>query len=173
MNYLRRHGCDEMQGFLFSQPLPADECAQLLKARTTLALPPAAESGRKTLLIVDDEPGVLSALKRVLRRDGYEILAVGSAREGFDVLATHEVQVIISDQRMPEMNGSEFLSRVRELYPDTIRIVLSGYTDLDTIVAAVNHGAIYRFLTKPWDDDLLREHIREAFRHQETAQRKS
>ncbi|MDZ4255801.1 MAG: EAL domain-containing protein [Sulfuritalea sp.] len=173
MNYLRRHGCDEMQGFLFSQPLPADECAQLLKARTTLALPSAAESERKTLLIVDDEPGVLSALKRVLRRDGYEILAVGSAREGFDVLATHEVQVIISDQRMPEMNGSEFLSRVRELYPDTIRIVLSGYTDLDTIVAAVNHGAIYRFLTKPWDDDLLREHIREAFRHQETAQRKS
>ncbi|MFZ2853055.1 MAG: EAL domain-containing protein [Rhodocyclaceae bacterium] len=171
MNYLRRHRCDEMQGYLFSRPLPATACAELLAAHTTLELPLEAAEHR-TLLIVDDENNILQALKRVLRHGGYEILTAGSAREGFDLLARHAVQVILSDQRMPEMNGTEFLSRVRELYPDTIRIVLSGYTDLETITNAVNRGAIYRFLTKPWDDDLLREHVREAFRHQEMTDRK-
>ncbi|HJV92049.1 MAG TPA: EAL domain-containing protein, partial [Azonexus sp.] len=169
MNYLRRHHCDEMQGYLFSRPLPADACAQLFAAHTTLELPAEAASEAKTLLIVDDESNVLQALRRVLRKDGYEILSAGSAREGFDILANHEVQVILSDQRMPEMSGTEFLSRVRELYPDTIRIVLSGYTDLQSITEAVNRGAIYRFLTKPWDEDLLRDHIREAFRYQEVS----
>lgn len=173
LNYLRRHGCDEMQGYLFSRPLPADGCAQLLRERKRLILPAAEEGERKTLLIVDDEAGIRDALRRALRRDGYEILVAGSASEGFDVLATHEVQVILSDQRMPEMNGTEFLSRVRGLYPDTIRIVLSGYADLESIVDAVNRGAIYRFLTKPWDDDQLREHVREAFRHQEAARRRA
>jgi EAL domain-containing protein (putative c-di-GMP-specific phosphodiesterase class I)/ActR/RegA family two-component response regulator len=169
LNYLRRHGCDEMQGYLFSRPLPADDCEQLLRERKRLILPAAEEGDRKTLLIVDDETGIRDALRRVLRRDGYEIFSVGSAREGFDILASHEVQVILSDQRMPEMNGTEFLARVRGLYPDTIRIVLSGYSDLESVVDAVNRGAIYRFLTKPWDDDQLREHVREAFRHQEAA----
>jgi CheY-like chemotaxis protein len=161
--------CDEMQGYLFSRPLPADDCEQLLRERKRLILPAAEEGDRKTLLIVDDETGIRDALRRVLRRDGYEIFSVGSAREGFDILASHEVQVILSDQRMPEMNGTEFLARVRGLYPDTIRIVLSGYSDLESVVDAVNRGAIYRFLTKPWDDDQLREHVREAFRHQEAA----
>lgn len=170
MNYLRRHRCDEMQGFLFSRPLPAEQCAQLFARHSSMELPPAEAGTAKTLLIVDDEPNILQALRRILRKCGYEILTATSAREGFDLLANHRVQVILSDQRMPEMNGTEFLSRVRELYPDTIRIVLSGYTDLETITNAVNRGAIYRFLTKPWDDDLLREHIREAFRHQEATQ---
>ena len=168
MNYLRRHHCDEMQGYLFSRPLPAEDCARLFAARATLELP-REEEGHKTLLIVDDESNILQALNRVLRNRGYQILTANNAREGFELLACHDVQVILSDQRMPEMNGTEFLSRVRELYPDTIRIVLSGYTDLESITGAVNRGAIYRFLTKPWDDDLLREHIREAFRHQEEA----
>ena len=70
----------------------------------------------------------------------------------------------MSDQRMADMSGTEFLARVRDLYPDTIRMVLSGYTDLATITEAINHGAIYRFLTKPWNDDELREHIQAAFR---------
>lgn len=172
MNYLRRRHCDEMQGFFFSRPVPAAQIAAMLRDRTTLALPQAADAEKKTLLIVDDESGVLSAMRRLLRRDGYEIFAVNSAREGFEVLARHEVQVIMSDQRMPEMNGTEFLSRARDLYPDTIRIVLSGYTDLESIAGAINRGAIYKFLTKPWDDDLLRENVREAFRHHDAAKRK-
>ncbi|MBI2309269.1 MAG: EAL domain-containing protein [Rhodocyclales bacterium] len=172
MNYLRRHQCDQIQGYLFSQPLPADQLAQLLRESRTLSLPTAATDERKSLLIVDDEASILSALKRVLRRDGYEIFVVGSAAEGFDVLAEHEIQVILSDQRMPEMSGTEFLSRVKDLYPDTIRIVLSGYTDLEAITGAINRGAIYRFLTKPWDDEQLREHLREAFRHYAAGKRR-
>lgn len=74
---------------------------------------------------------------------------------------------------MPEMSGTDFLSRARDLYPDTIRIVLSGYTDLESISDAINRGSIYKFLTKPWDDDLLRENIREAFRHHDVARSKS
>ncbi|MBI4990316.1 MAG: EAL domain-containing protein [Rhodocyclales bacterium] len=171
MNYLRTHGCDEIQGFYFSRPLPATEFAQLLTQHKVFALPSPMAGERKTLLLVDDEPNILSALKRLLRRDGYEILAAGSAKEGFELLATHEVQVILSDQRMPEMNGTEFLARVREIYPETIRIVLSGYTDLDSVTEAINRGSIYRFLTKPWDDDMLRQHVREAFRHYGAARR--
>ncbi len=173
MNYLRLQGCDEMQGFYFARPLPAEEFAAALAGHKALALPPPAAGERKTILLVDDEANILSALKRVLRRDGYEILSAGSAREGFELLATHEVQVILSDQRMPEMNGTDFLARVCELYPDTIRIVLSGYTDLNSVTESINRGAIYRFLTKPWDDELLRNHVREAFRHHEAGRRKA
>ncbi|WP_114970787.1 EAL domain-containing protein [Rhodoferax ferrireducens] len=163
MNYLRRHHCDEMQGYLFSRPLPAAECAQLLAMQKKLTLPPLARGERKTLLIIDDETNILSALKRLLHRENYEILTADTADVGFDLLATHEVQVVVSDQRMPEMNGTEFLSRVKDLYPDTVRIVLSGYTDLESITDAVNHGAIYKFFTKPWDDETMRDNIRDAF----------
>jgi len=119
----------------------------------------------RTLLLVDDEENILSALTRLLRRDGYHILRASSGREGLELLAANAVGVIISDQRMPEMSGTEFLSKVKDMYPDTVRIVLSGYTELNSITDAINRGAIYKFLTKPWDDDLLREHIREAFAH--------
>jgi DNA-binding NtrC family response regulator len=75
----------------------------------------------------------------------------------------HRVQVIISDQRMPSMSGTTFLSKVKELHPDTTRIILSGYTELESVIDAINRGAVYRFFTKPWDDQQLREQIREVF----------
>jgi diguanylate cyclase (GGDEF)-like protein/PAS domain S-box-containing protein len=168
--YLRQQGCDQMQGFYFSRPLPADQFTRL--AQDGEGLPPAApEEAGRTLLLVDDEPGIVAALSRMLRRDGYRILTAGSAREGLEVLARQRVQVILSDQRMPEMQGTEFLSRVKGLYPDTVRIVLSGYTELESILRAINDGAIYKFLTKPWDDELLRRHIRDAFLYQEAVVR--
>ncbi len=162
--FLRRNRCDQVQGYYFSRPLPAEEFAQFLRIGKTLELGKdnEGEPGR-TLLIVDDEESILASLRRLLRRDGYRILTASSAAEAFELLAVNEVQVIASDQRMPQMNGTEFLSRVKEIYPDTIRLVLSGYTELQSITDAINHGAIYKFLTKPWDDDLLRGHIREAF----------
>jgi DNA-binding NtrC family response regulator len=116
------------------------------------------------LLIVDDEVNILHSLRRLLRHEGYRILTAGNAGEGFEILARNNVDVIISDQRMPEMSGTEFLNRVRDLHPATVRIVLSGYTDLGSVTDAINKGAIYKFLTKPWDDDLLRANIAEAFR---------
>ncbi|MFH1495300.1 MAG: response regulator, partial [Pseudomonadota bacterium] len=102
----------------------------------------------RTILLVDDEANILSALTRLLRPQGYRILRAGSGREGLELLAQNEVGVIVSDQRMPEMTGVEFLHQVRELYPDTVRIVLSGYTELNSITDAINRGAIYKFLTK-------------------------
>jgi CheY-like chemotaxis protein len=117
-----------------------------------------------TLLLVDDEPNILSALHRLLRRDGYTILTSDDPEKALAILANQTVDVILSDQRMPGMTGVEFLRRVRQTHPDTVRIALSGYTDLQFITDAINEGAVYKFLTKPWDDEQLRSHIREAFR---------
>lgn len=123
------------------------------------------EDAEKTILLVDDEENILKALVRLLRRDGYTILTASSANEGLELLKSNTVGVILSDQRMPEGSGVEFLRQVKQLYPDTIRMVLSGYTDLNSITEAINQGAIYKFLTKPWEDDLLRENISKAFTH--------
>jgi CheY-like chemotaxis protein len=106
-------------------------------------------------------------LRRSLRRGGYRILTAPSAADGLRCLAENDIDVIISDQRMPGMTGVEFLRRSKELYPGTVRMVLSGYTELQSITDAINEGAIYKFLTKPWDDDLLRANVDEAFRQKE------
>jgi diguanylate cyclase (GGDEF)-like protein/PAS domain S-box-containing protein len=163
-SFLRGRRCDAMQGYLFSRPLPPADFEQLLTGNKRLPLADIQHDNGQTLLLVDDEPNILSSLTRLLRREGYRILAATSPGEAFELLATHPVQVIVSDQRMPEMSGTEFFARVRQLYPDTIRLVLTGYTDIESITGAINRGAITKFLTKPWDDDQLREQIREAFR---------
>lgn len=162
--FLRGRRCDAIQGYLFSPALAPAEFEQLLAGRQQLPIADLPANGLNTLLILDDEPNVLNALKRLLRRENFQILTAETPSAAFEHLARQPVQVVLSDQRIPEMSGSEFLSRVRQLYPDTIRIVLSGYTDIDSVTSAINQGAIYRFLTKPWDDDRLREEIREAFR---------
>ncbi len=164
--YLRRHLCDEIQGYYFSRPVPPEEFEHMLLQGKRL--PKALESGlpqRQTLLILDDEPNVLASLQRMVRRDGYHTLKAQTPDEAFELLALHRVQVIMCDQRMPRMSGTEFLSKVKDLYPDTIRIVLSGYTELESILDAVNRGSVYRFYTKPWDDEVLCSNIREAFQH--------
>ncbi|MDB5800708.1 MAG: diguanylate cyclase [Rhodocyclales bacterium] len=164
--YLRRHRCDQIQGYYFSRPLPLAALENMLREQKCLP-PPEGEAHvpRQTILLVDDDPHVLTALRRTLRQDGYHILSALSAAEGFELLAQHPVQVILCDQLMPAMSGTVFLDKVKALYPDTLRIVLSGYTDLDSIMDAINRGAIYRFYTKPWDNKILRENIREVFRH--------
>ena len=120
---------------------------------------------RCTVLLIDDEANILASLKRTLRREGYAILTAESASEGFSLLARNEVQVIVSDQRMPEMNGTEFLARVKNLYPNTVRMVLSGYSDISAVTDSINRGAIYRFMMKPWDDEQLKQEIAGALRH--------
>ncbi len=127
----------------------------------------AAPARTRTILLVDDEENILAAMRRVLRREGYQILTAGSGAEGLTLLAANPVDVIVSDQRMPNMTGVEFLRQAKATHPDTIRIVLSGYTELQSITDAINEGAIYKFLTKPWDDELIRANIAEAFRQKE------
>ena len=122
---------------------------------------------QRSLLLVDDEENITRSLIRLLRQDNYKIYTAKSGEEGLEILKQHQIGVILSDQRMPEMSGTEFLSKVRKNYPDTIRIVLSGYTDLRSVTDAINEGEIYKFLTKPWDDNLLRGNISEAFKQYE------
>jgi diguanylate cyclase (GGDEF)-like protein/PAS domain S-box-containing protein len=165
-NYLRSRNCDEMQGYLFSRPVTADVFEQMLRVGKRLTLPDLAAESRQTLLLVDDERSILSALTRSLRQDGYRILSAGSGEDALELLALNAVQVIISDQRMPAMSGTEFLRRVARLYPATVRILLSGYTDLKVVTEGVNQGAVFQFITKPWDDDMLRQKVRDAFRRQ-------
>ncbi len=164
LHYLRRHRCDEMQGYYFSPAVPAAAFVTMLQEHKRLMLETTTVEYANTLLLVDDEPKILSILKRILRSDGYNLLTASSGLEALELLAKHAVQVIVADQRMPNMSGAEFLGIVKQLYPDTIRIILSGYTDIEVIAESVNRGAVFKFLTKPWDDQLLREHIRDAFR---------
>lgn len=167
LGFLRRNQCDFFQGYLFSPPLPGTDIDELLRRRFLLPhvfQESAIQQPARTLLLLDDEDNVLRALVRLLRRDGYRLLTASSVSEAFDLLARNDVQVIVSDQRMPDMSGTEFLGRVRDMYPDTVRLALSGYTDVATISDAINQGAAYRFLIKPWDDAELRGHIRAAFR---------
>lgn len=168
LNFLRLRDCDEMQGFYFSKALPAEEFEALLRESRKLEFPAASELPERRLLVVDDEPAIIASLKRLFRREGYNVLSAPGGAEALDLLARLEVGVVISDARMPEMSGSEFLGRVRELHPDTVRIMLSGYTDLQAVTSAVNRGEIFRFMTKPWDDAELIETVRDAFRHYES-----
>lgn len=164
--YLRRLGCDEIQGYLFSPPVPEADFLALLREGRAVPGQPAPENGDRTLLLVDDEPGILAALRRMFRQEGYRILTAGGGAEGLELLASENVRVVISDQRMPGMSGTEFLTRVKSMHPDCLRIILSGQADMASVLDAINDGAVYKFFTKPWDDQLLRERIREAFRVQ-------
>ena len=165
MAYLRRNRCDEIQGFHFSRALPAAQLAQLVrKNRAAPDRPAADDSNVQTILVVDDDVDTLSALHRLLRRDNYRVLTASSPTEAFELLALYRVQVVMCDQRMPVMSGTEFLSKVKEMYPDTMRIILSGYTGVQTVLDSINRGAIYKFYTKPWDDAELRDNVRLAFR---------
>lgn len=115
-----------------------------------------------TILCVDDEVNVLRSLKRLLRNEGYRLLTATSGNEGLKLLEENEVHLVISDQRMPEISGTEFLARVKEDYPDAIRIVLTGYTEVDSITESINKGHIYKLLLKPWNDQSLRLEIKQA-----------
>jgi two-component system probable response regulator PhcQ len=117
----------------------------------------------RTLLIVDDEENVLSALQRTLRRENYTLLTASEPAEGLAILRTTPVDVVLSDHLMPNMSGLEFLKDVRALHPDVVRIMLTGHAEASTAMEAINEGEIYRFLTKPWDDAELKVALHLAF----------
>lgn len=115
------------------------------------------------ILIVDDEPGVRSALKRALSDEGCTVHTAESGPEGLRILDREPVKVVLSDERMPDMAGSEFLGIVRDRHPYTVRIVLTGQANVESAMRAINSGEIYRYLTKPWDDNDLCLTVRSAF----------
>jgi response regulator RpfG family c-di-GMP phosphodiesterase len=119
-----------------------------------------------TLLFVDDEPGILSALRRLFRPHGYRILVAESGAAGLAQLEQEPIDLIISDMRMPEMDGAAFLKQVCQRWPSTMRILLTGYADVTSTVAAINEGEIYRYIAKPWDDQEIVNTVRDALDRQ-------
>jgi response regulator RpfG family c-di-GMP phosphodiesterase len=105
-----------------------------------------------TLLFVDDEPSILSSLRRLFRPHGYRILTAESGAEALDLMAREQVDLVISDMRMPEMDGAQLLNQVRLRWPGAVRVLLTGYADISSTIAAINQGEIYRYIPKPWDD---------------------
>jgi len=122
---------------------------------------------RHTVLFVDDEVNILKALQRLLRHEDLEVLCAARAAEALDLLDRTPAQVVVTDQRMPEMTGVDLLSAIRERHPDMVRMMLTGFTEMNVAVEAINRGEIYRLITKPWNDDELKATIRQAFDHYE------
>jgi len=119
-------------------------------------------SALPTVLFVDDEESVLRAIQRQFSAEPYKLLLATSARNALDMLEKMVVQVVVSDFRMPNMNGAEFLGIIAERWPDTVRIVLSGFADLSSVITAINEGQIYKFICKPWQGAELKETVRTA-----------
>lgn len=117
------------------------------------------------VLLVDDEPHIIKALKHVLHNEPYEIMSAATAREAMALLKTEAIDVVVSDENMPDMTGAEFLAEARREYPETVGILLTGQPSLEVISRAVNQGEIFRFLTKPWEEDELISTIAQALRH--------
>jgi DNA-binding NtrC family response regulator len=113
------------------------------------------------VLYVDDEINNLNSFKAAFRRD-FDIYTAQSAREGRKILDTNEIGVIITDQRMPGMTGIEFLESILPVYPDTIRILLTGFSDMNAVMDAINRGQVYKYLVKPWQNDELKLYIQNA-----------
>ena len=123
-------------------------------------MPPA-----HAVLFVDDEVNILKALQRLLRNEDMDVLCASRGQEALEILERSTAQVVVTDQRMPEMTGVDLLSQVRQRHPDVVRMMLTGYTEMELAVDAINRGEIYRLITKPWNDDELRATVRQAFDH--------
>jgi diguanylate cyclase (GGDEF)-like protein/PAS domain S-box-containing protein len=162
---LRAHGCDQVQGYYFSRPVPAAELERLLRDGNGM-LAGAAGAPEQTLLIVERDGQTTDALRQTLDSLGYRILVAHAAQEAYSLLARHQVQVILCGQHLAGATGTAFLMAVRDLYPDTMRLMLAdGETGAEAIIEAINGGAVFRFHTRPWNDDALRTSIGEAFRY--------
>jgi len=115
-----------------------------------------------SILYIDDEPHNLTAFKATFRRS-YNIYTAESAEEGRRILDSHEIHIILSDQRMPKMTGIEFFASILHDFPDPIRILITGYTDINAVIDAINLGQVYKYLTKPWNENDVRNFIDKAY----------
>ena len=129
-------------------------------------------ANKHPILLVDDESEILFSLRGLLRQE-FELHTAASGAEALDILRLHPIHVIMTDQRMPQMTGVELLRRAREDFPEAVRIVFTGYADIKSVVDAINHGQVFRYLTKPWDPDEMVALLHQACDHyQQIAERK-
>jgi len=124
--------------------------------------PDSAEARLPTILCVDDEPNILSSLRRLFRTQGFQVRVAEGGQAALALMESEDVDLVISDMRMPEMDGAQFLAQVRVRWPDTVRLLLTGYSDVSSIIDAINRGEIYRYITKPWDDHDIVLIVRQA-----------
>ena len=138
---------------------------KIIMQETTLADPE-----KPTLLFVDDEQNILSSLRRLFRAEGYNIFLANSGAEGLEVLRQENINLVISDMRMPEMNGAEFLEKVAKEWPKVTRILLTGYSEVSATIDAINKGNIYKYISKPWEDNDIKLTVRHALDMQKIEQ---
>ncbi len=160
MRFLQARKCDEVQGFLLSAALAPAAFAVLLRDHHVMGW--EGDNADKSVLVVDDDAATRLAVTRVLAAEPYTVLTAANAGEGFELLARHPVSVVVCDYQMPGVNGTEFLTRVRSLYPTTTRVMMSGAADMSSVIKAVNAGEIYKFLEKPLSVETLRSILRDA-----------
>ena len=164
LNLLSLHGCDEMQGYYFSRPVPAAELEAMVRERRRLTRSGGWDMSNPAVLLVDDNEQDLQVLVRALRSERFAILTATSAEKAFALLASHPVGVVVSDQRMPGMGGAEFLEKLGRLYPHALRVAMSGVEEQEVVTDAVNQGGICKFLSKVWGPERLASELREIYR---------
>jgi len=161
--FLSRHHCDQLQGFLFCKPLPASEVEPYLMASFALPAPDKSHFGtRSTILIVDDDVESAGALAATIAAPHIRIKVVSSAPAAFEALAEEQVAIVMADYRMPDMDGVALLERVKLLYPETIRMIVTAFPAYESAADAINLAGIFKFVAKPWDPAALRADIRSA-----------
>jgi EAL domain-containing protein (putative c-di-GMP-specific phosphodiesterase class I)/GGDEF domain-containing protein/CheY-like chemotaxis protein len=171
LGYLRGLGCEEIQGYFFSRPLIENDFADLLKSGRCIKPAPEASSAQRVLLLVTQEREALQHLGRILEREKYLLICADTPVEGLELLASCNAGVVLCDQDLPGMTGTEFLKRVGNLYPDSIRMVMSEALQMGPMLEAINSGVIFKFLAKPWNEALVMACLRDAFRLFELSQR--
>jgi DNA-binding NtrC family response regulator len=119
------------------------------------------DNNKYKILYVDDEDSNLRIFRTGFKRQ-FDITAANSAKEGLEILAKEEFAIVITDQKMPQMTGTEFLKEVNELYPDTIRVILTGFSDIGAVIDAINHGNVFKYIPKPWNKADMKEAIDEC-----------
>jgi EAL domain-containing protein (putative c-di-GMP-specific phosphodiesterase class I)/ActR/RegA family two-component response regulator len=168
MGFLLQAGCGQIQGYYYSPPLSAESCTEILRDDGMLSLPKVVVNHNpRTMLVVDNVPAIHTYLLRDLHREGYHILNVDSAEDAFKILAISSVGVVLADQALPGTSGIDFLRKVKTLHPNTVRIAMSSYADTASILDAINDGAVFRFITKPWLPSQLKDQLRDAFKQHE------
>ncbi len=166
MFFLKRLGCDEIQGYFFARPDSAEVTRKTLPDKPSLPFDTHYHQ-EKRILVVDDEPAILNCIKRELGAVGYEVEVADSARQGLALLARKSFALVISDYLMPGINGACFLEKVKQLHPQTVRIAMSGSYDIEMLADYINRGEIFKFVFKPWSRQEILKVVEDSFMYQQ------
>lgn len=166
LNFLSRHFCDQAQGYYFSPPIAAAGIETMITAQQAHQI---AGDLRPTVLLVDDEENVLNALARLFRREQFRLLTARCAEEALTALAEEPVQVILADHAMPGATGIDLLHQVKEKRPEVVRLLITGYPNMPLMANAINDSTVFKFLTKPWNDEELLTTVRQALHYQQSS----